>query len=70
MRNCREITQLVSEAQERELGLSERMGLRMHLAMCRACRNFSQQMETLRKICRSYARRDVDGRDDESLEND
>ncbi|WP_237065733.1 zf-HC2 domain-containing protein [Microbulbifer guangxiensis] len=58
MKNCREITRLLSEAQERELSLSERMGLRMHLAMCRGCRNFAEQMATLRKICRAYARRD------------
>lgn len=70
MKNCREITQLVSEAQERELGLSERMGLRMHLAICGGCRNFSQQMEALRKICRSYARRDDESLDGEGLKND
>ncbi|AOS98568.1 hypothetical protein AUP74_03202 [Microbulbifer aggregans] len=60
MKSCREITRLVSEAQERELGLSERMGLRMHLAICRGCRNFAEQMEAMRKICRAYARRDED----------
>lgn len=60
MKNCREITRLLSEAQERELSLSERMALRMHLVICRGCRNFAEQMVALRKICRAYARRDAE----------
>lgn len=56
MKSCREVTRLLSEAQERSLGLGERASLRLHLMMCAACRNFGQQMDSLRQISRAYAR--------------
>lgn len=55
MRNCREITRLLSESQERELTLAERASLKVHLAMCSGCRNFDKHLGTLRKVARSYA---------------
>ncbi|GAB4118072.1 MAG: zf-HC2 domain-containing protein [Sideroxydans sp.] len=56
MMNCREATQLMSEAQERELALKERMALGMHTLMCKGCHNYKQQMTALRKITRAYAK--------------
>lgn len=56
MMNCRHATRLLSEAQERELSLSERTGLKLHTAMCAGCRNFGRQMQVLRKISRAYSR--------------
>ena len=56
MINCRRATQLMSEAQERELTFSERASLKTHTLMCAACRNASQQMDSLRRIARAYAR--------------
>lgn len=56
IKNCRGITRLLSESQERELSLKERVGLRLHLAICSGCRNFGKQMGSLRNIARSYAR--------------
>lgn len=56
MKSCREVTRLLSEAQERSLNLGERTSLRIHLMICAACRNFGQQMDSLRQISRSYAR--------------
>ncbi|SDJ59609.1 zf-HC2 domain-containing protein [Microbulbifer yueqingensis] len=55
MKSCREVTRLLSEAQERPLDFSERASLRFHLMMCGACRNFSSHMASLRKISRAYA---------------
>lgn len=55
MLTCREVTQLLSEAQDRELSLGERLRLRLHLAMCRGCANFRQQMAFLRDACRQFA---------------
>ncbi|WP_323844377.1 zf-HC2 domain-containing protein [Microbulbifer magnicolonia] len=54
LKSCREITRLVSEAQERQLSLSEGANVRLHLAVCSGCRNFSNQMKTLREIARCY----------------
>jgi len=56
MLNCREVTRLYSESQERPLTLSERLSLRMHIAMCAGCRNFGQQMKFLRETMRAYAK--------------
>ncbi|MFC6631678.1 zf-HC2 domain-containing protein [Microbulbifer taiwanensis] len=56
MKNCREITRLLSESQERELSLKERTSLKLHLAICSGCRNFSKQMGSLRSITRAYTR--------------
>lgn len=54
MLNCKEVTHLLSEAQDRKLGLSEKLQLEMHLAMCHGCRNFRSQMDFLRQACRRY----------------
>ena len=49
MLRCKEATHLLSEAQDRSLSLSERLQLKMHLAMCTGCRNFKGQMAFLRQ---------------------
>ncbi len=54
MLKCKEVTQLLSEAQDRKLTLSERLQLEMHLAMCGGCKNFKEQMAFLRQACRRY----------------
>ena len=35
MLSCRQATRLMSEAQDRKLGLAEKMSLELHLAMCK-----------------------------------
>lgn len=57
MLNCLEVTRLYSEAQERELLLSERMAVSVHVMMCKGCRRFGHQMTTIRHIAREYARK-------------
>lgn len=59
MLNCKEVTRLLSELQDRRLSLSESLQLRMHLAMCKSCANFDRQMKFLRKATRLYAHRTV-----------
>lgn len=54
MLKCKEVTHLLSEAQDRELSVTEKLPLRMHLLICQGCRNFKQQMTFLREACRSY----------------
>ena len=58
MLNCQEVTRLFSESQERSLSLKERMALKMHVMMCSGCRNFGQQMHTLRHVARAYVKGD------------
>ena len=54
MRTCKEISVLLSQAQERELGLAERWALRLHLLICDGCRNFRRQLEFIRTAVHRY----------------
>lgn len=56
MMNCKEATALLSKQQEVPLSASDKLGLRFHLFLCRGCRNFSVQMNSLRMISRGYAK--------------
>jgi predicted anti-sigma-YlaC factor YlaD len=47
---CREASQLQSDEFDRELTLMERFRLRMHLLICAACRNYSDNLELLNNL--------------------
>jgi hypothetical protein len=49
MLTCKDASKLISEAQDRKLGLRERIGLRLHLWMCKSCRLFEKQLCQLRQ---------------------
>lgn len=57
MLTCREVTRMVSESQERNLSVTERLSLNLHLMMCEGCKNFGLQVPFLRKAMRAYAGR-------------
>lgn len=46
--NCREATHLVLEGEARELTLGERLTLKFHLAICKACPRFVRQVSLMR----------------------
>lgn len=46
--SCREATRLQSEALDRPLGLGQRIGLRLHLVLCKWCRRYGKQISFLR----------------------
>jgi hypothetical protein len=52
--SCKDATRRMSEAEDRDLGLGERLELGMHLAMCKGCRNYQQHLHVLRDACRGY----------------
>jgi len=54
MLSCKETTHLLSQSQDRKLSLTERMQLEIHLAMCKGCTNFRDQMAFLRAACKRY----------------
>ncbi|HPE61551.1 MAG TPA: zf-HC2 domain-containing protein [Thiolinea sp.] len=56
MMNCQQATRLLSDAQESELSLKNRATLKFHVMMCSGCRNFAEQMGTLREIAREYVK--------------
>jgi heterodisulfide reductase subunit B len=48
MLSCKDATQLISQGMDRRLSLAERMGLRLHLLVCRGCRATEQHLGFLR----------------------
>ena len=49
---------LLSQAQERRLGLWEQLGLKLHLMLCSGCAQFSRQLVFLRTAVRRYLERE------------
>jgi len=60
--SCREVSELLSQAQDRPLGAIERLRVRVHLPLCEACRNFSTHLALLRAAVRAYLNRDDSAR--------
>jgi predicted anti-sigma-YlaC factor YlaD len=54
--NCRQASRLISEAMDRKLSFMERLGLRLHLMICTACRAWRRQVLLIRRAMRSQAR--------------
>jgi len=50
MGNCKKVTQMVSESLDRKLPLHQRMGIRIHLFMCKFCSRYRKQLLILREI--------------------
>jgi len=48
MLKCREATALVLQGEDRRLSVSERLALRFHLLICRACSRFVGQVGLMR----------------------
>ena len=56
--NCREITRIVLEGEDRSLRRTEQMVVRAHYLICRNCTSFGKQVALLRKASarwRSYS---------------
>ncbi len=56
MLRCKDIYARATEYQERQLSWGHRLKFRLHLAMCRACRDFVAQMERTRGLLREIGR--------------
>ena len=53
-RTCKEVSALLIAREHRELPLSERLALRLHLAMCQACPRFERQVLTMRNAMKQW----------------
>ncbi|MBL8370370.1 MAG: zf-HC2 domain-containing protein [Burkholderiaceae bacterium] len=53
-RSCKEVTALVIAREDRALPWQDRMGLRLHMALCSACPPFERQVLTLRNAMRQW----------------
>jgi hypothetical protein len=53
--NCREASRAQSEALDHPLPLMKRIGLRLHLLMCKWCRRYGQQIRFLRTAAHEHS---------------
>lgn len=62
--NCRQASRLVSDGMDRQLTRMERVGLRLHLIICSACRAWRRQLLFIRRAIRQRPQADeqIDGR--------
>jgi len=52
MPTCKQVTELASREMDEHVPLLDRLGLKMHLAMCRNCRRFTVQLKEMRRLFR------------------
>ncbi len=63
-RNCREVTRLVLERENRALTRVERIAVRFHLGICLMCTRFTGQVQLMNKAMaqwKKYAEEDEPG---------
>lgn len=60
MFNCKEVTRMLSDSLDRELSFHQRVGLRMHLLMCKFCSRYQRQLLFLRETMHLHAKHSED----------
>jgi hypothetical protein len=55
MLSCKETTRLLSQGEDRKLAFGERVALRVHLAICKGCRNVNTQLKFLRSAVKQLS---------------
>ena len=62
-RTCREVAALILAREDRALAFPERLAIRIHFLVCKACPNCAQEVRTLRHALgrwRHYSEHDND----------
>ena len=52
MLSCKNVTQLLSESMDHSLPLGKRIGVRLHLLMCKFCARYERQLLLIRETVR------------------
>ena len=60
---CKQAASLLIAREDREIALSEKVALRLHIYACKACPNFEQQVLIMRKSLKLWRNYSVDGKD-------
>lgn len=68
MKNCKETSLLVTRSMDHKLGWTDRLGMRIHLAVCDNCARFMKQMQLLRAWLHSEEDSSQPGLTEESRE--
>ncbi len=53
-RTCKEIAALLVAREDRDLGISDRVAMRLHMMACQACPRFERQVLTMRNAMRQW----------------
>ena len=54
--SCREVTRVVLQSTDRPLTVSERLSVRYHMLICKACPNFAKQVKLMRSAMGRWKR--------------
>jgi hypothetical protein len=54
MLSCKETSALVSSAMDIKLPMMQRLGIWIHLIMCKYCRRYRKQLQIIRDVARRY----------------
>lgn len=52
MYRCSEVVRLISSDQYLTAGILEKLGIRLHLAICKYCRKYARQIRALARVLR------------------
>jgi hypothetical protein len=55
MLSCKDVTQLLSESMDHSLPIGKRIGMRLHLLMCKFCARYERQLLLIRETVRRIA---------------
>jgi hypothetical protein len=55
MLSCKDVTRLLSESMDRSLPFGKRVGVRLHLRICRFCERYRRQLLLLREAAGMFA---------------
>ncbi len=53
-RTCKQVAAILVAREDRQLGWSDRLALRIHMVICDACPQFERQMLTMRNSLRQW----------------
>lgn len=54
MLNCKDVTQLISRSMDASLPVGKRIGVRIHLLMCRFCARYERQLFQIRETLQRF----------------
>jgi hypothetical protein len=60
---CKQAASLLIAREDREIALSEKVALRLHIYACKACPNFEQQILIMRKSLKLWRNYSFEGKD-------
>jgi len=55
MLSCKDVTQLISESMDASLPIGKRIGVRLHLLICKFCLRYKRQLLLIRETARHLA---------------